>query len=190
MPRLSDIHGVTLDAVDEGYVVIGGAADQTFPPTELHRACAVLFEIAAKRARDEATKTRLLATAMSWGHVPALNRRDWEAVRATLDEGFVWTDHRAASYGRNEGADLYVSIARGNAEEVPSGRWTLTDLLAMSERGVLVEVLIDGDVNGGAIEVAALVLVVYGQRGLAITFDTYGLEQRETALAAFTERCS
>lgn len=179
---------MALDAVDDGYAVSdGGDVDVTFAATEIDKAGATVFELAAERADDEPTKARLLATAKSYGHVPALNRRDWDGVRATLDESFVWTDHRPASYGRIEGADLYVTISLGNAEEVPNGRWTLTDVLAMDERTVLVEVRIDGDLNGGAIEVAALVLVVHGERGLAVSYDTYSLEQRDQALAAFAE---
>ena len=53
-----------------------------------------------------------------------------------------------------------------------------------------VEVSVDGVVDGGPIQVAALVLVLHGEDGLACSFDTYGLDQRDEALVAFAARSS
>ena len=154
-----------------------GAVDQ---------ACVLLFQLAAERSTDARARGRRLGLATAHGLIAALNSCDWNGVRATLDERFVWTDHRPASYGRIEGVDLYVSIVRDIADAVPT-LWVVEGLLGMDERGVLVEMSVEGELDGGAVQVAMLALVVYGEHGLAVALDTYGLDQREAAVAAFAE---
>ncbi|MHB8463264.1 MAG: nuclear transport factor 2 family protein, partial [Acidimicrobiales bacterium] len=98
----------------------------------------------------------------------------------------VLVDHRHASLGTLQGSGAIEQAAAALQSLGADLRRRITDVVALTERVSLVEVVSEGTIeDGGPVEIAVLALTEFEESGGVRRWDWFGLDQLDEALASF-----
>ena len=108
------------------------------------------------------------------------------------DNDAVVVDRRPASLGVLEGLDAIRNAGSALRQLTEDLRWNVVDLIGLTERVVLEEVISEGQAAeyGGHFEMRMFSIVVLSDPGLVQRVEWYSLDQRDEALARFDELTS
>jgi class 3 adenylate cyclase/tetratricopeptide (TPR) repeat protein len=152
---------------------------ERFKADDLHLALARLIEL---HADDE---------------VPP-NRREGRYVQArqyrVRDHHDMWTDdivlvdHRPAGLWTLQGRDAVRDASIGLGDLSADLRWRVIDILGLTERFALVDLVAEGhDAGGGHVQIRVVALRDCGDSGLIQRSELYEVDQIDEALARFDE---
>ncbi len=157
-----------------------------FDPDALDAAYA---ELDARYAAGEGARHAAFAASRRWDR--AFAARDWDALAAVCAPDVVRTDHRPLGFGQSEdvgteagGAARVVQLMRSLVDLASDVRLQV-DHLRTSDRGALAQIAWRGTRDGGAFEIAGIVVHEVDDYGRIRRFDIYALDRPDEALARF-----
>jgi len=155
---------------------------ESFGGDQLGSAVARLYERHAELLAGTVDGPRTATIAAAVAAVVAMRP---EAIEPSLAPDVRFTDHRTLGLGRSRGAERYLRGVRSLVEATHGARNEDRDVLAASERVLVLQRSTTGvdRASGGAFELHVVMLWAFGEDGRISDVELFDAEQADAALA-------
>jgi class 3 adenylate cyclase/ketosteroid isomerase-like protein/tetratricopeptide (TPR) repeat protein len=120
-------------------------------------------------------------------HIAAYNAREWDRMRTSATEDFVFVDHRPASSEELVGIDALIAFYQGLLDLVPDARIRIPRVHRIDRHGVVCPTIGSGHSVDGALVDLPYETFALLRDGLICRAEVFAAGQASAALARFSE---